>query len=73
MGFTVFFCLSAGSVNKDKIFWFKLKTEEKGAGAKFIGVSCFSCSDALVFVRVFSLIQLSLTFWVVRKRSRIDF
>jgi hypothetical protein len=42
MRFTVFFCLSAGSVNKDKILWFKLKTEEKGAGAKFLGVSCFS-------------------------------
>jgi hypothetical protein len=40
MGFTVFFCLSAGSVNEDKIFWFKLKTEEKGAAAKFVGVSC---------------------------------
>jgi hypothetical protein len=47
MGFTVFFCLSAGSINEDKIFWFKLKTEEEGARVKFLGVSCFSCSDAI--------------------------
>jgi hypothetical protein len=43
---------------------FKLKTEEKGAGSKFVGVSCFSCSDALVFIRVVSLCYLSLA-WVV--------
>jgi len=42
VGFTVFFCLSAGSVNEDEIFWFKLKVEEKGLVAKFLGVSCFS-------------------------------
>jgi hypothetical protein len=32
--YKVFFCLSARSVNKDKIFWFKLKTEEKGTAVK---------------------------------------
>jgi hypothetical protein len=46
VGFTVFFCLSAESVNEGEIFWFKLKTEEKEEAVKFVGVSCFSRSDA---------------------------
>jgi hypothetical protein len=39
VGFTVFFCLSDGSINKDEIFWLKLKAEENGAAVKFVGDS----------------------------------
>jgi hypothetical protein len=56
MVFIVFFCLSAGSVNEDEIFWSKIKTEEKGATAKLVGVSGFSHSDALVCKSCLSLL-----------------
>jgi hypothetical protein len=62
--------LSAGSVSMDKIFWFKLKTEEKGAGNKFLGASCFSCSDALVCkICLFWLFKP----WVIQKHFQLVF
>jgi hypothetical protein len=42
------------SISKENFFWFKLKTEEKGA--MFVGACCFYRSDALVCKSCLSLL-----------------